>query len=127
MLAVTRKGPFWAAVEGKAPLPSAAVTLGWELVAINSARRITAFRWPVIFGGKGFWPKFRDGNDSFWALCGLCGGLPLGHPPLQPAPSGRAEVSGGRTAAAEHSSSVEPPMARGYGRVPARCGPDTRR
>jgi len=27
-------------------------------------------------------------------------------------------MNGGRTAVAEHSSSVEPPMARGYGRVP---------
>ena len=30
-----RQGPFWDAVEGRAPLPSAAATLGWELVAIN--------------------------------------------------------------------------------------------
>lgn len=30
-----REGPFWDAVEGRAPLPSAAVTLGWELVSIN--------------------------------------------------------------------------------------------
>jgi uncharacterized protein (TIGR00369 family) len=30
-----REGPFWDAVEGKAPLPPAAVTLGWELIAIN--------------------------------------------------------------------------------------------
>jgi uncharacterized protein (TIGR00369 family) len=35
MLTVTREGPFWAAVEGRAPLPPAAVTLGWELVAID--------------------------------------------------------------------------------------------
>ena len=35
MLTVTREGPFWEAVEGRAPLPPAAVTLGWELVAIN--------------------------------------------------------------------------------------------
>src|ERR1700677_3381513 len=30
-----RQGPFWDAVEGRSPLPSAAATLGWELVAIN--------------------------------------------------------------------------------------------
>jgi uncharacterized protein (TIGR00369 family) len=35
MLTMTREGPFWEAVEGRAPLPPAAVTLGWELVAIN--------------------------------------------------------------------------------------------
>jgi hypothetical protein len=35
MLTVTREGPFWEAVEGRAPLPPAAVTLGWELVAID--------------------------------------------------------------------------------------------
>jgi uncharacterized protein (TIGR00369 family) len=32
---VAREGPFWDAVEGRVPLPSAAVTLGWELVAVN--------------------------------------------------------------------------------------------
>jgi hypothetical protein len=35
MLTVTREGPFWEAVEGRAPFPPAAVTLGWELVAID--------------------------------------------------------------------------------------------
>ena len=35
MLAVKREGPFWDAVEGRAPLPAAAVTLGWDLVSIN--------------------------------------------------------------------------------------------
>jgi uncharacterized protein (TIGR00369 family) len=35
MLAVTREGPFWDAVEGRAPLPPAAVTLGWELVSVS--------------------------------------------------------------------------------------------
>ncbi len=30
-----REGPFWDAVEGRAPLPPAAVTLGWELVSIS--------------------------------------------------------------------------------------------
>jgi uncharacterized protein (TIGR00369 family) len=35
MLAVQREGPFWDAVEGRAPLPAAAVTLGWELVSIS--------------------------------------------------------------------------------------------
>jgi uncharacterized protein (TIGR00369 family) len=35
MLAVEREGPFWDAVEGRAPLPPAAVTLGWELVSIS--------------------------------------------------------------------------------------------
>jgi uncharacterized protein (TIGR00369 family) len=34
MLAVQREGPFWDAVEGRAPLPAAAVTLGWELISI---------------------------------------------------------------------------------------------
>jgi uncharacterized protein (TIGR00369 family) len=35
MLAMQREGPFWEAVEGRAPLPAAAVTLGWELVSIS--------------------------------------------------------------------------------------------
>jgi len=35
MLTVTREGPFWEAVEGRAPLSPSAVTLGWELVAIG--------------------------------------------------------------------------------------------
>ncbi len=26
---------------------------------------------------SGFWPTFRDGNESFWALCGLCGGAEI--------------------------------------------------
>jgi uncharacterized protein (TIGR00369 family) len=30
-----REGPFWDAVEGRAPLPAAAATLGWELVSVN--------------------------------------------------------------------------------------------
>jgi uncharacterized protein (TIGR00369 family) len=30
-----REGPFWDAIDGKAELPSAAVTLGWELVGID--------------------------------------------------------------------------------------------
>src|ERR1700739_874152 len=34
MLAVEREGPFWDAVEGRVPLPAAAVTLGWELVSV---------------------------------------------------------------------------------------------
>ena len=34
MLAVEREGPFWDAIEGRAPLPAAAVTLGWELVSV---------------------------------------------------------------------------------------------
>ncbi len=33
--AVRREGPFWDAVDGRAPLPAAAVTLGWELVSVN--------------------------------------------------------------------------------------------
>ena len=32
---VPREGPFWDAVEGRAPLPPAAVTLGWELLTVN--------------------------------------------------------------------------------------------
>jgi len=35
MLAVQREGPFWDAVAGRAPLPPAAVTLGWTLVAVS--------------------------------------------------------------------------------------------
>lgn len=35
MLTVTREGPFWEAAEGRAPLPPAAVALGWKLLAIN--------------------------------------------------------------------------------------------
>jgi uncharacterized protein (TIGR00369 family) len=35
MLAVQREGPFWDAVDGRAPLPAAAVTLGWELVSVS--------------------------------------------------------------------------------------------
>lgn len=30
-----REGPFWDAVEGRAPLPASALTLGWELVSIS--------------------------------------------------------------------------------------------
>jgi uncharacterized protein (TIGR00369 family) len=32
---VEREGPFWDAVEGRAPLPAAAATLGWELVSVS--------------------------------------------------------------------------------------------
>jgi len=32
---VTREGPFWDAMEGRAPLPPAAVLLGWELVSVD--------------------------------------------------------------------------------------------
>jgi uncharacterized protein (TIGR00369 family) len=35
MSAMEREGPFWDAVEGRAPLPAAAVTLGWELISAN--------------------------------------------------------------------------------------------
>jgi uncharacterized protein (TIGR00369 family) len=35
MVAVERTGPFWDAVEGRAPLPPAAATLGWELVSVS--------------------------------------------------------------------------------------------
>ncbi len=35
MLTLTREGPFREAAEGRAPLPPAAVTLGWEFVAVN--------------------------------------------------------------------------------------------
>jgi uncharacterized protein (TIGR00369 family) len=34
-MAVERTGPFWDAVEGRAPLPPAAATLGWQLVSVN--------------------------------------------------------------------------------------------
>jgi uncharacterized protein (TIGR00369 family) len=30
-----REGPFWDAVEGRAPLPAAAATLGWQLVSVD--------------------------------------------------------------------------------------------
>jgi uncharacterized protein (TIGR00369 family) len=32
---VTREGPFWDAMAGRAPLPPAAVLLGWELVSVD--------------------------------------------------------------------------------------------
>lgn len=32
---VTREGPFWDVMEGRAPLPPAAALLGWELVSID--------------------------------------------------------------------------------------------
>jgi uncharacterized protein (TIGR00369 family) len=32
---VTRTGPFWDAIEGRAPMPASAATLGWELVAVS--------------------------------------------------------------------------------------------
>jgi uncharacterized protein (TIGR00369 family) len=32
---VTREGPFWDAMEGRAPMPPAAGVLGWELVSID--------------------------------------------------------------------------------------------
>jgi uncharacterized protein (TIGR00369 family) len=57
----SRKGPFWDAIEGRAPMPEAAALLGWELVAIDpeagtievSFRATDQFRNPVghIQGG----------------------------------------------------------------------------
>ena len=35
MMDVPREGPFWDAMEGKVPLPAAAVTLGWELISVS--------------------------------------------------------------------------------------------
>jgi len=35
MLTVGREGPFWDAVEGRTPMPPAAVTLGWELISVS--------------------------------------------------------------------------------------------
>jgi uncharacterized protein (TIGR00369 family) len=32
---VKREGPFWDAMEGRAPMPPAAALLGWELVSID--------------------------------------------------------------------------------------------
>jgi uncharacterized protein (TIGR00369 family) len=32
---VTREGPFWDAMEGRAPMPPAAGVLGWELVSVD--------------------------------------------------------------------------------------------
>jgi uncharacterized protein (TIGR00369 family) len=34
-----RRGPFWDVIEGRLPQPSAAVTLGWELVAVDPEAR----------------------------------------------------------------------------------------
>jgi uncharacterized protein (TIGR00369 family) len=34
-MGVERNGPFWDAVEGRAPLPPAAATLGWQLVSVS--------------------------------------------------------------------------------------------
>jgi uncharacterized protein (TIGR00369 family) len=33
--AEARRGPFWDALEGRAPMPPAAATLGWELVDVD--------------------------------------------------------------------------------------------
>jgi uncharacterized protein (TIGR00369 family) len=33
-----RSGPFWAAIEGRLPLPPAAITLGWELLSADPER-----------------------------------------------------------------------------------------
>jgi uncharacterized protein (TIGR00369 family) len=35
LLIVKREGPFWEAVDGRAPFPAAAATLGWELIAVD--------------------------------------------------------------------------------------------
>ncbi len=35
MMTVKREGPFWDAVQGRAPLPPAAVTLGWEMLSVS--------------------------------------------------------------------------------------------
>jgi acyl-coenzyme A thioesterase PaaI-like protein len=32
---VTRRGPFWDVIEGRAALPGAAATLGFELIAVD--------------------------------------------------------------------------------------------
>ena len=32
---MTREGPFWDAMEGRAPMPPAAGVLGWELVSVD--------------------------------------------------------------------------------------------
>jgi uncharacterized protein (TIGR00369 family) len=32
---LTREGPFWDALEGRTPMPPAAVLLGWELMAVD--------------------------------------------------------------------------------------------
>ena len=32
---MTRQGPFWDAVQGRAPLPPATALLGWELVSVD--------------------------------------------------------------------------------------------
>jgi uncharacterized protein (TIGR00369 family) len=34
-VAPRREGPFWDAMEGRVPLPAAAVTLGWELISVS--------------------------------------------------------------------------------------------
>jgi hypothetical protein len=61
-----REGPFWDAVDGKAPLPAAAATLGWELISVSPEDGTieVAFNACEAFqrrrGGRGY----RDGADS---------------------------------------------------------------
>jgi uncharacterized protein (TIGR00369 family) len=46
MAAASRSGPFWEALEGRAPMPRAAQTLGLELIEVDEARGsiVLAFR-----------------------------------------------------------------------------------
>lgn len=80
--AVVRKGPFWDAVEGRVPLPPAAVTLGWELLAadpdigtIEVAFNATeAFLNPVGVIQGGFLAAMLDDTLGPALVCGLNAG-----------------------------------------------------
>jgi uncharacterized protein (TIGR00369 family) len=79
MLIVTREGPFWEAVEGRAPLPPAAVTLGWELVAIDPEQGTIevafaaggAFLNPAGVVQGGFLAAMLDDTMGPALVCGL--------------------------------------------------------
>jgi uncharacterized protein (TIGR00369 family) len=79
MLTVTHEGPFWDAVEGRAPLPPAAVTLGWELVAINPEEgtievaftAADAFLNPAGVVQGGFLAAMLDDTMGPALVCGL--------------------------------------------------------
>jgi uncharacterized protein (TIGR00369 family) len=78
-VAVERKGPFWDAVEGRAPLPAAAATLGWELVSISTEegaievafRASEAFLNPAGFIQGGFLAAMLDDTLGPALVAGL--------------------------------------------------------
>jgi hypothetical protein len=43
---VTREGPFWDVMEGRAAPPPAAVLLGWELIAVDPGSARSRSRLP---------------------------------------------------------------------------------